>query len=148
MMHNERGLTLVEILVAVVIITVGLTAIATGFQLATSGVNQGQQETTAAFLAEQRVEDIKAFALSTNAAQGFINVTGANFPAEGYSSIGNLVGQAQTREYAGFRRTTTITDPTATTKVVVINVFYIPVGVSATANSERQVSLSTVLRQR
>jgi prepilin-type N-terminal cleavage/methylation domain-containing protein len=137
MMHNERGLTLVEILVAVVIITVGLTAIATGFQLATSGVNQGQQETTAAFLAEQRLEDIKAFALSTNAAQGFANVTGANFPAEGTIA-----------EHNGYRRTTTITDPTATTKVVVINVFYLPVGVSATANSERQVSLSTVLRQR
>ena len=139
MMTNERGMTLVEILVAVVIITIGLTAIATGMQLATSGINQGQQETTAVFLSEHKLEDIKAFALSTNPAQGFANVTGANFPAEGYSTIaGNN----------GYRRTTTITNPNATMKVVVVNVFYVPVGVSQSTNTERQVSLSTVLRTR
>lgn len=138
-MRNQQGMTLVEVLVAVVIITVGLTAIATGMQLATSSINQGQQETTAAFLAEQRLEDIKAFALSTNAAQGFANVTGQNFPAEGYATIAGS---------GGYRRTTTITDPNATMKVVVVNVFYVPVGVSPSANTERQVSLSTVLRTR
>jgi prepilin-type N-terminal cleavage/methylation domain-containing protein len=139
MIGNERGMTLVEILVAVVIITVGLTAIATGMQIATSGISQAQQETTATFLAEQRLEDIKAFALSTQAAQGFNNVTAGNFPAEGYSSIqGNTT----------YRRTTTITSPGADIKVVVVNVFYIPVGVTHSANAERQVALSTVLRRR
>lgn len=138
MIDNERGLTLVEILVAVVIMTVGLTAIGTGMQLATRGITLGQQETTAAFLAEQRLEDVKAFALSTNAAQGFLNVTNANFPAEGYGAIaGN----------PGYRRTTAVTQPSATMRVVVVNVFYMPVAVSST-NSERQVTLSTVLRQR
>ena len=140
MISNERGMTLVEVLVAVTIITVGLTAIATGMQLATSGINQGQQETTAAFLAEQKLEDIKAFALSTAAAQGFANVTGANFPSEAYSTL--------TGGYAGYRRTTTVTNPSATMKVVVVRVFYRPVGVSHVGNNEREVAVSTVLRQR
>lgn len=140
MIANERGMTLVEVLVAVTIITVGLTAIATGMQLATSGINQGQQETTAAFLAEQKLEDIKAFALSTNAAQGWANVTSANFPTEAY---GTLAGG-----YSGYRRTTTITNPSATMRVVVVRVFYIPVGVSHASNNEREVAVSTVLRQR
>ncbi len=135
---NERGMTLVEVLVAVTIITVGLTAIATGMQLATSGITSGQQETTASFLAEQKLEDIKAFALSTAAGQGFANITSGNFPAEGYSSIAN---------YPGYRRTTTITNPSATVKVVVVRVFYIPVGISST-NSERELALTTALRNR
>jgi prepilin-type N-terminal cleavage/methylation domain-containing protein len=137
---NERGMTLVEVLVAVTIITVGLTAIATGMQVATSGINTGQQETTAAFLAEQKIEDIKAFALSTAAAQGFANVTAANFPAEAYGTIAG--------GYNGYRRTTTVNNPSATMKVVIVKVFYVPVGVSRSANAERELALTTVLRNR
>jgi prepilin-type N-terminal cleavage/methylation domain-containing protein len=140
MIASERGMTLVEVLVAVAIITIGLTAIATGMVLGTSGVNQGQQETTAAFLGEQKIEDIKAVALSTAATQGFANVTTAKFPAEDYGTIAG--------GYTSYRRTTTVTDPSATMKVVVVNVFYRPVGVSHAANAERQVTLTTALRQR
>ena len=50
-MTNERGMTLVEVLVAVFVITIGLTAVATGMQLATGGITAGQQETTAVFIA-------------------------------------------------------------------------------------------------
>jgi prepilin-type N-terminal cleavage/methylation domain-containing protein len=53
-MNNERGMTLVEVLVAVTVLTVGLTAIAAGMQLGTSGITQAQQETTATFLADLR----------------------------------------------------------------------------------------------
>jgi len=138
MIRNERGMTLIELLMAVFIITIGLTAIATGMQLATSSINVGQQETTASFLAEQKLEDIKAFALSTNGSQGFSNVTSANFPAEAYNSIAS---------FGSYRRATTISNPSATVKVVVVNVFYFPVGVASTG-AERQVTLSTMLRQR
>jgi prepilin-type N-terminal cleavage/methylation domain-containing protein len=137
-MTSERGMTLVEVLVAVFVITIGLTAVATGMQLATGGITAGQQETTAVFLAEQRLEDIKAFALSSAAAQGFANVTSANFPQESYGGIAT---------YAGYRRTVTITDPSATMKRVTVDVFYYPVAVASTSQ-EKQVSLSTVLRQR
>lgn len=140
MITDDRGMTLVEVLVAVAIITIGLTAIATGMVLGTSGINQGLQETTASFLGEQKIEDIKALALSAAVAQGFANVTAANFPAEDYGTIAG--------GYNGYRRTTTITNPSATMKVVIVNVFYKPVGVSRTTNTERQVALTTVLRQR
>jgi prepilin-type N-terminal cleavage/methylation domain-containing protein len=137
-MTNERGMTLVEVLVAVFVITIGLTAVATGMQLATGGITAGQQETTAVFLAEQRLEDIKAFALSTAAGQGFANVTSANFPAEDYSAIAS---------YAGYRRAVTITNPSATVKRVTVDVFYRPIAV-ASSNPEKQVSMSTALRIR
>lgn len=139
MIANERGMTLVEILIAVAIIVTGLVGVMTGMQVASSGVATGQQQTTATFLAEQRMEDIRAFALSTSGAQGWANVTAANFADEAYGSLAN---------YSTYRRTTTITNPTVTTKVVVISVFWRPVGVSATANAERSVTVRTVLASR
>ena len=139
-MINERGMTLVEVLVAVTVLTVGLTAIATGMQLGTSGITQAQQETTATFLAEQKLEDIRAFALSTLGAQGFTNVTAASFPAEDYGTVPG--------GYAGYRRTTTIADPSATMKVVTVRVFYRGVAVSSSGDTERDVTVRTSLRQR
>jgi len=135
-------MTLTEVLIAIFIITVGLVAVATGMQLATVSINVGQQETTATFLAGEKLEGVKAFALSTLGTRGFANVASANFPAEAYGTI-TISGT----NYNGYRRTTTITNPSATTKVVVVNVFYTPAGVAAT-NAERQVALSTVLTRR
>lgn len=139
MITNQRGMTMVEVLIAVFVITVGLVAVATGMQLATSGVAVGQQQTTAAFLAEQRLEDVKAFLVSSSISQGFANITITNFPAEAYNSISG---------YPNYRRTTTITNPTATTKRVTVSVFWFPVGVSRTANAERDVTVSVLLTSR
>jgi prepilin-type N-terminal cleavage/methylation domain-containing protein len=139
MIANERGMTVVEVLVAVAIIGIGLTAVATGMTLGTSGITTGQQETIATFLAEQRIEDVKAFALSTNPLQGFANVTTANFPAEDYGTIAG--------GYDGYRRATAVAIASATMRVVTVNVFYRPIGVAAT-NPERQVTLSAALRTR
>jgi Tfp pilus assembly protein PilV len=139
--RTERGMSVIEILVAVFVITIGLVAVATGMQLATAGVAAGQQQTTAVFLAEQRLEDIKAFALSTNALQGWANVTPFNFPAaEAYGSVTNYVGST-------YRRTTTIGFSTATTKRITVSVFWVPVGVAST-NAERSVTLTVVLAAR
>jgi Tfp pilus assembly protein PilV len=139
MMRDQRGMSLVEILVAAFVITMGLVAVATGMQLATSGVAAGQQQTTATFLAEQRLEDIKSFAVSLNSTQGWANVTSTNFAAsEAYGTITN---------YPSYRRDTTITTPTATTKRVTVSVFWLPVGV-ADQNAERSVTFSVLLASR
>jgi Tfp pilus assembly protein PilV len=140
MTTNARGMTIVEILIAVFIITIGLVAVATGMLLATAGVAAGQQQTTAVFLTEQRLEDIKAFALSTDSAQGWANVTSANFPAEAYNSIAN---------YPTYRRTTTITTPvgSTTTTQVTVSVFWFPVGIAATT-AERSVTATIILSSR
>ena len=139
-MSNQRGMTLVELLVAVFIITTGLVAIGAGFQIATSGVAAGQQQTTATFLAEQRLESIKSYGVSTNGTQGFANITSTNFPAtEAYGTITN---------YTTYRRTTTITSPTATTKRITVSVFWRPVAVSSTTNPERSVTVSVMLTSR
>ena len=141
MIGNPGGMTLTEVLITIFIITIGLVAVATGMLLATAGVAAGQQQTTAAFLTEQRLEDIKAFALSTtDSAQGWTNVTSANFPAEAYNSITN---------YPTYRRTTTITTPVGSTtiKQVTVSVFWFPVGIAATT-AERSVTATFILSSR
>ncbi len=87
---HRCGFTLVEVLIAGAIITVGLTAVAAGFQHALGAVEAGRQQTTALFLAEQRLEQVKALALLD-----FDRVTTASFPAEdpvlGYPQYHRLV---------------------------------------------------------
>jgi prepilin-type N-terminal cleavage/methylation domain-containing protein len=59
MMHNERGFTLAEILVAAVIIAVGIVGLAVVMPLAGYGVQQGNQVSTATFLAQQKLELVR-----------------------------------------------------------------------------------------
>jgi prepilin-type N-terminal cleavage/methylation domain-containing protein len=74
---SRAGFTLVEVLIASALVVVGLTALAAGFQHALDAVAVGRQQTTALFLAEQRLEQVRAMALVD-----FDRVTSANFPAE------------------------------------------------------------------
>src|SRR5262245_25112233 len=59
MVLDQRGLTIVEILLAVVIIGVGLVALSSAIPLAAYGIQEGNQLSTATFLANQRLEQIR-----------------------------------------------------------------------------------------
>lgn len=56
---NCAGLTVVEVIVALGVITVGLLALITAMPLGTSVIAASSRKTTAAFLAQQRLEQIK-----------------------------------------------------------------------------------------
>jgi type II secretory pathway pseudopilin PulG len=140
---SQGGFTVAEVLAAVVIISIGLIAVVAGFDTAIQTVESGRQQTTAAFLAEQRLEQIKATALGDplGACMGFPNITTACFPAQAYNSIASA---------PGFRSTVAVTDyivsGTIVRKRVDVQVFYRPAvawGVLNTA--ERSVLLSTLM---
>ena len=57
---DQRGMTLAEVLVAVVIIMIALLALLSGIPVASYGIQEGNQLTTATFLANQRLEQVKA----------------------------------------------------------------------------------------
>lgn len=131
---SQAGFTVAELLAAVFIIGIGIVAAAAGFTTGLQGVEAGRQQTTAAFLAEQRIEQMKA-----TAAINFANVTNANFPNEGYSSIPNA---------PDFRRTVNVVDNPAglaNTKRIDVSVFWNQVG--GAGQGERRVDLSIVLTQ-
>jgi prepilin-type N-terminal cleavage/methylation domain-containing protein len=140
---NQRGFTLAELMAAIVIIGIGLVAVGAGFDTAIQGIETSRQQTTATFLAEQRMEQVKAAALgnSLTACMGFLNITGVCFPAQAYASIPNA---------PGYRSTVTVTDylvaGSIARKRVDVEVFYRPVvawGVLNTA--ERSVRISTLI---
>ena len=135
--RDDRGFTLGEVLVAALVLAVGLVGITSGFQYATSGVEVGKGETTAAFLAEQRIEWLKAVALA--------NWTSASLEAgtttENYGAIADAVL---------YRRVTTITDSPggacgAQCKLVRVTVFYRPVTTQGQLDQERRLDVVTML---
>ena len=139
-MKREGGFTLAEVLVATFILAIGLAAVATGFQYATSGIETGKGETTAAFLTEQRLEQLKALALTdwTNEALT------AGTTTEAYGSIANA---------SPYRRVTTITDNpggtcTANCKLIQVTVFYKPITGRGRLDQERQVDIITMVTSR
>lgn len=110
-MSDDRGFTLAEVLVASLIILVGLAAVATGFQYATSGVATGHGETAAAFLAEQRIEALKSAAIANY--DGLAAGTATEHCQT--SNIGATGSNCQSTAISGtasYQRTTTITDVT------------------------------------
>ena len=131
---SADGLTLLEVLFALALLSVGLLAVAVAFPAAVSGVEQGKQQTTAIFLVEQRIEQIKA--------ADFSNITSTNFPAEAFGTIAN---------HPRFRRTVTITSSpggVANTVRVDVSVFYRPVLSFGVLTAERQVTVSTLIADR
>lgn len=141
--RSAGGFTVAELLAAIFVLSVGIVAVGAGFATAIQGVETGRQQTTATFLAEQRMEQVRAAALGDSlvACMGFTNVTTACFPAEAYGAITGA---------PGYRSTVTITDDVVSGSIVRkwvhVEVFYRPIvawGVLNTA--ERSVRLSTLV---
>ena len=61
----DRGITLPEILVATAIISIGLVGLAIVIPLSSYGVHEGNALSTATFLAEQRLEEVRNAAWTT-----------------------------------------------------------------------------------
>ena len=145
---SQAGFSLAELLAAVFVISVGLLAVGAGFSTAIQGVETGRQQTTATFLAEQRMEQVHATALGNSllACMGYVNITNACFPAQAYGAIPSA---------PGYRSVVSVI-PLAADGVGVIHgkrvdveVFYQPIvawGVQVTA--ERSVRLSTFFANR
>ncbi len=137
---GQAGFTLAEILVACAIISLGIVAVAAGFGYGVDGVEAGRQQSTAVFLAEQRIEQAKELAART---PFLVDLNTTNLPAS--EAYGSISGAPST-----YRRTTTITsNPGGTTGARVdVSVFYKPVTGRGVLSTERSVSLSIFLASR
>jgi type II secretory pathway pseudopilin PulG len=128
----QSGLALLEILFALGLISVSLLALAGAFPTGMGGVAFGKQQTTAIFLAEQRLEQIKG--------TDFGNITAANFPNEAYGAA---------TLPAGYRRVAVLTNnPGGVANAVRadVSVFYRPV-LAFGLGAERQVTTSSFISQ-
>jgi prepilin-type N-terminal cleavage/methylation domain-containing protein len=122
---NERGVTLVELLVAIMLLAIALTGLASSYPLAMQAVAGGGYQTAATLLAQQCIEIAKALPYDRLP----IDLT-ASCPA-------NPPG------YAAFTRTVTVTatSPTPTSTTVNVLVTF------QSTQGQTQTSLVTVLSQ-
>ena len=148
-MRDESGMTLMEVAIATGLILIGLLALLQAFPIGIAAMEGGRQQSTAVFLAEQRLEQIKAWSLSTQLvpAQGFATVVG------GGTCFTNAAGPCRVQAYdtiPGHSRyriaVTTVADGATRTRVTV-QVFYRPILADRVA-AELPVTLRTVLTLR
>lgn len=146
-LEAEDGFTLAEVLTAMAVLVVGLVAVALAFHYALTGIETGRGETTAAFLAERALEELKAVALVDWGSAALAPATRIEYclPA----------GDACTRAATpgSYRRATTISDAqngpcAARCKIVRVTVFYRPVAGTGQLDQERQVEVVTVFAPR
>lgn len=136
---GEDGFTLVEVLVAVGLLTVGILGAATAVTMQASGglsgsastglaaINRANAASVATMLAQQKVEEVK------NAA----------YPATGTTTEDPVTG------FSGYRRTTTIEDgPIATyTRKITVRVFF-RYAQETGLGQESAIKLSSIVAQR
>jgi type II secretory pathway pseudopilin PulG len=160
-LRDDRGITLAEILVATVIISIGLVGLAVVIPLSSYGVHEGNALSTATFLAEQRLEEVRNAAWtttpSTNDCLGIGPSAAATTTTCTRSAVGTQTActsgtacttypdESAVTGYGGYSRNVRITDCGATPcasvtnanmRLVRVTVSYKPIsGVGATAST-------------
>jgi Tfp pilus assembly protein PilV len=135
--QSEAGVSLIEVMVSLLLLSVALLGLAVGFPQSRTAVVTGSQVSTAVNLARQTLEAMRNRPYTSTVDE----ITGANFPNQGYGGIPS---------FPGYRRTVTISDgvpqPACTpppgtpcTKTVAVTVFY-----RDETGQERSVTLRTI----
>jgi Tfp pilus assembly protein PilE len=159
-LRDSAGLTMVEVLIALGVITVGLVALFAAMPLGTSLIGESNRKTIATFLAQQRMEQIKnaRWTLAPPDTLGGAESNGtaavAQWPDEDYGTDAS---------YPGFRRAVRIADCSVvscsgiaigtvginTMRQVAVTVFFRPLaGTGMTQAAEESVQLVTLIAKR
>src|SRR5262245_49801687 len=110
LVRDARGMTLVEVLVAIGIIGVGLAALASAIPISTYGIQEGNQLSTATFLANQRLEQVRNAAWSTNPAVDNPGVSASSTAAPQSGGTTTFPDEAAVTSYTQYARTVRIAD--------------------------------------
>lgn len=119
---NECGLTLAEILAAIFIIGIGIVGLAVVVPISTFGVQEGNQLSTATFLAEEKLEQVRNAAWTAAPANDCLGVSASATAAPTVptgSTCGGVAGgttftdETNVTGFSGYSRTVRITNCTA-----------------------------------
>ena len=70
--RDTRGFSLAEVLMATTMLIVGVAVVLSALMYGVAGVEGSRGTSTAVFLAEQRLEQVRAFVVSTDGAAGVL----------------------------------------------------------------------------
>ena len=132
-LRRDAGLSLVELMVALVLLAIALMGLAAAFAPGRMAIQAGDQATTATFLARQVLEDMRNRAYDQDSDE---LVNGGTFPAT--TAYGGIPG------YPNYRRTITIVNdaPEVGTKTVTVAVIY-----RNSSGVEQPVTLTMIFTQ-
>lgn len=173
---DQRGFTLAEVLVAAVIITIVFVALGTDMQIGSYGIQEGNQLSTATFLADQKLEQAKNLPWTSTPANDCLGSSAsstvaptvptgqscANGPTN-ISASGAITWLADENStaipgFSGYSRTVRITDcgsgsgcagtTDAGMRLVTVTVSYTPMTGTGVAATAKSVQVQLVVSQR
>jgi prepilin-type N-terminal cleavage/methylation domain-containing protein len=160
---DERGLTLAEILVALAVLGLGLVGLAVVIPVSSYGVQEGNQLSTAAFLAEQMVERTRAVTWTGTPATDCLGVSvGDTAPVPTGATCGGLTttqfaDETAVSGYPSYRRAVRVTScavtpcsgvTSATLRRVNVTVTYRGVSAAGQAPSDKTVAIEWLVAQK
>jgi type II secretory pathway pseudopilin PulG len=108
---DQRGMTLPEILAAVVVIMVALVALASAIPISAYGIQEGSQLTTATFLANQRMEQVKLATWTATPVVDSIGLSASSTAAPQSGATTTFPDESPVAApYTQFTRTVRVTD--------------------------------------
>ena len=166
MLLNERGLTLTEILVAVAIIGLGLVGLAVVIPVSTYGVQEGNQLSTATFLAEQMIERARAATWTSAPAIDCLGVSAGAAPVPAGATCNGVATTQFPDEttagvgvtgYSQYTRTVRVADcgaapcagvTNAGMRLVTVTVTYTPLTAAGQSPTPKTVTLQWLVSQK
>jgi type II secretory pathway pseudopilin PulG len=161
-LRNERGITVAEVLIAAAVLALGLAALMSVVPVASYGVQDGSQTSTATFLAQQRLEQIRN--ATWDAASDCVglspNATSPPAPSPAGTCGAALVTYADEATVSGFAqygRTVRITDcgvtpcgavTSSAMRLVTVTITYRPLSAAGGSNANTTVTLEWLVAQR
>ena len=160
---NERGLTLAEILAAVAILGLGLIGLAVVIPVSSYGVQEGNQLSTATFLAEQMIERTRAVAWTSTPATDCLGLSvGNTAPAPSGATCNGAAttqfpDEAAVNGYPAYRRVVRVTGCTVTPcagvthaglRQVTVTVTYRGLSAGGQAASDKTVTIQWLVAQK
>ena len=110
-LRNEDGMTLPEVLAAAALVSVGLIALASAIPLAAYGIQEGNQLSTATFLANQRMEQVRSRSWNTSPAIDNLGSSVSTSTAPQSGGATTFPDESPlAAPYAGYTRTVRIRD--------------------------------------
>ena len=150
---------LAEVLVAVAVVAIGLSALTSAIPVSTVAVSEGARLSTATFLAGARLEEVRAAQWSAAPAVDRLGVSGAAlFPPQSGGATTFADEGALPDPYAGYSRQVRILDcglppgcgavSSTGLRQVTVTVAYRPVTASGLAALDKSVSVTTLVARR
>jgi type II secretory pathway pseudopilin PulG len=161
-LSDERGITLAEILIAIGILGVGLAALMGVVPVASYGIQDGNQTSTATFLAQQRLEQVRAAAWNASSDCVGLSPDAGSPPAPSGLTCGGATSvtfpdEAAVPSFGQYARSVRITDCGVTAcggvthaamRLVTVTVTYRPISAAGGSSADTSVTLEWLVAQR